>query len=85
MILLIFNQRLRFARKFIISLLTFIFIILLMHSGLLLNQVRRPRRMPGFLKLILCGSSVCARVCLCVGECVCECECECVCVRTQGY
>ena len=30
---------------------------------------RRPRHAPGFLKLILCGSSVCMFVCACV--CVC--------------
>ena len=38
-----------------------------------LNQARagRSRRVPGFLKLILCGSSVCMFVCVCVCVCVC--------------
>ena len=51
-----------------------------------LNQDRvglQPAR-PGFLKLILCGSSVCvfagACVCVCVSVCVFACACVCVCV-----
>ena len=44
----------------------------------ILNQARAGRRRaPGFLKLILCGSSVCMFVCVCV--------CACVCVRARGY
>ena len=44
---------------------------------------------PGFLKLVLCGSSVCVfvcvSVCVCVFVCVCVCVCvcECVCVPTR--
>ena len=35
---------------------------------------RRPH-MPGFLKLILCGLSVCVFACVCVCVCVCVCPC----------
>ena len=44
------------------------------------------RRAPGFLKLILCGSSVCVYTCVCVCVCVCVyvcvyvCACVCVCL-----
>ena len=44
--------------------------------------VRQPQ--PGFLKLILCGSSVCVCV-LCVCVCVCVCACARVRVHARGY
>ena len=55
----------------------------MLSTALFLNQAHARWRVPGFLKLFLCGRVcvfVCVYVCLCMGLCVCMSVCVCVCV-----